>query len=48
MKEQPVSQISRRLIEAQLYGELYETISEQLGKDKALEIITRKSTKISL
>ncbi len=45
MKEQPVSQISRRLIEAQLYGELYETISEQLGKDKALEIITENLRK---
>lgn len=39
MKEQPVSQISRRLIEAQLYGEIYETMNAQLGKEKALELI---------
>lgn len=39
MKEQPVSQISRRLIEAELYGELYETMSEQFDKDKAMQVI---------
>lgn len=39
MKEQPVSQISRRLIEAELYGQLYETMKEELGHEKALKII---------
>ncbi|WP_027722831.1 L-2-amino-thiazoline-4-carboxylic acid hydrolase [Maridesulfovibrio zosterae] len=39
MKEQPVSQIDRRLIEAELYGELYKTMSKYFGKEKALEII---------
>ncbi|WP_319781283.1 L-2-amino-thiazoline-4-carboxylic acid hydrolase [Maridesulfovibrio sp.] len=40
MKVQPVSQISRRLIEAELYGELYETISKKIGKEQALQLIT--------
>lgn len=45
MKVQPVSQISRRLIEAELYGELYETISKQFGQEKALQIITENLQK---
>ncbi|NDV24682.1 L-2-amino-thiazoline-4-carboxylic acid hydrolase [Desulfovibrio sp. JC022] len=45
MKVQPVSQISRRLIEAELYGELYETMTEQFGKEKALQIITENLQK---
>ncbi|NDV28819.1 L-2-amino-thiazoline-4-carboxylic acid hydrolase [Desulfovibrio sp. JC010] len=45
MKVQPVSQISRRLIEAELYGELYATMSEQLGKEQALQIITENLQK---
>lgn len=45
MKEQPVSQISRRLIEAELYGELYETMADQFGKDKAMRIITENLQK---
>ncbi|WP_320008314.1 L-2-amino-thiazoline-4-carboxylic acid hydrolase [Maridesulfovibrio sp.] len=40
MKVQPVSQISRRLIEAELYGELYETMTEKFGREKALQVIT--------
>ncbi len=39
MKEQPVSQITRRLIEAELYGQLYETMVSELGAEKALGII---------
>ncbi len=45
MKVQPVSQISRRLIEAELYGELYETMTEQFGKEKALQVITENLQK---
>jgi len=45
MKVQPVSQISRRLIEAELYGELYGTITEQFGKEKALQVITENLQK---
>ncbi|SDL21896.1 L-2-amino-thiazoline-4-carboxylic acid hydrolase [Maridesulfovibrio ferrireducens] len=46
MKEQPVAAISRRKIEAELYGQLYETISNKSGKEKALEII-RENLKTS-
>ena len=45
MKVQPVSQISRRLIEAELYGELYETMTEQFGKEKALQVISENLQK---
>lgn len=41
MKEQPVSQITRRLIEAELYGQMYETMTKVLGKQQALEIIEK-------
>ncbi|CCO24638.1 L-2-amino-thiazoline-4-carboxylic acid hydrolase [Maridesulfovibrio hydrothermalis] len=45
MKEQPVSQLTRRCIEAELYGQLYETITEKLGKEAALEIIAENLRK---
>lgn len=45
MKVQPVSQISRRLIEAELYGELYITMAEKIGKKQALKIITENLQK---
>ncbi|WP_432736261.1 L-2-amino-thiazoline-4-carboxylic acid hydrolase [Maridesulfovibrio sp. FT414] len=45
MKEQPVSQLTRRLIEAELYGHLYETMTEISGKEKALEIISENLKK---
>ncbi|ACS79958.1 L-2-amino-thiazoline-4-carboxylic acid hydrolase [Maridesulfovibrio salexigens] len=45
MKVQPVSQISRRLIEAELYDELYATMSEQFGKEQALKVITENLQK---
>ena len=45
MKVQPVSQISRRLIEAELYGELYETMTEQFGQERALKAISENLQK---
>lgn len=45
MKEQPASLITRRLIEAELYGQLYETMSEKLGKEEALKIIAENLQK---
>lgn len=45
MKEQPVSQIARRLIEAELYGQLYKTMTEKLGPEAALEIIAENLRK---
>lgn len=41
MKEKPVTAITRRKIEAELYGQLYKTMTEKLDKEKALEIITK-------
>ncbi|WP_319759768.1 L-2-amino-thiazoline-4-carboxylic acid hydrolase [Maridesulfovibrio sp.] len=48
MKVQPVSQISRRLIEAELYGELYATMTDQFGQEKALQIITENLQRSAL
>ncbi|WP_291327572.1 L-2-amino-thiazoline-4-carboxylic acid hydrolase [Desulfovibrio sp. UCD-KL4C] len=39
MKEKPVTAFARRKVEAELYGQLYKTITKKIGKEKALEII---------